>query len=83
MFMKPVSMTKLRNIKIVAFLTSVSETSENLYFFDFISSLVSFVVYIYVQYFFDMVRNKLETIKNIYTKVNKKKIKSSRKERVM
>ena len=81
--MKPVSMTKLRNIKIVAFLTSVSETSENLYFFDFISSLVSFVVYIYVQYFFDMVRNKLETIKNIYTKVNKKKIKSSRKERVM
>ena len=81
--MKPVSMTKLRNIKIVVFLTSVSETSENLYFFDFISSLVSFVVYIYVQYFFDMVRNKLETIKNIYTKVNKKKIKSSRKERVM
>ena len=81
--MKPVSMTKLRNIKIVAFLTSVSETSENLYFFDFISSLVSFVVYIYVQYFFDMVRNKLETIKNIYTKVNKKKIKSSRKEHVM
>ena len=80
--MKPVSMTKLRNIKIVAF-SSVSETSENLYFFDFISSLVSFVVYIYVQYFFDMVRNKLETIKNIYTKVNKKKIKSSRKERVM
>ena len=81
--MKLVTMTKLRNIKIVAFLTSVSETSENLYFFDFISSLVSFVVYIYVQYFFDMVRNKLETIKNIYTKVNKKKIKSSRKERVM
>ena len=80
--MKPASMTKLRNIKIVAF-SSVSETSENLYFFDFISSLVSFVVYIYVQYFFDMVRNKLETIKNIYTKVNKKKIKSSRKERVM
>ena len=73
--MKLVTMTKLRNIKIVAFLTSVSETRENLYFFDFISSLVSFVVYIYVQYFFDMVRNKLETIKNIYTKVNKKKIK--------
>ena len=36
----------------------------------------------YIQYFFDVVRNKIQTI-TIYTRVNKKKIKSSRKEHVM
>ena len=41
---------------------------------------MSFGVCIYVQYFFDMVRNKRQTIKNIDTRVNKKKIKSSKKE---
>ena len=60
------------------FSTSVSETSENVYLFVFISWLVSF----YTQYFFDVVRNKLQTI-SIYTRVNKKKIKCSRKEYVM
>ena len=36
--------------------------------------LVFFGVCIYIQYFFDVVRIKLQTIKDIYTRVNKKKI---------
>ena len=58
---------------------TLRETSENVYLFVFISWLVSFGVCIYVQYFFDVVRNKLQTI-NIYSRVDKKKIKSSGKE---
>ena len=48
------------------FSTSISETSEIVYLFAFISWLLSFWVCIYIQYFFDMVRNKLQTI-DIYT----------------
>ena len=54
-----------------------------MYLFVFISWMVSFEVCIYIQYFFAMVRNKLQTITNIYTRVSKKNIKSSRKEHVM
>ena len=36
----------------------------------------------YIQYFFDVVRNKPQVI-NIYTRVDKQKIKSSRKEYVI
>ena len=61
------------------FSTSISETSENVYLFVFISWLVSFGVCIYIQYFFDVVRNKLQT-KNIYARVDEKKIKSSRRD---
>ena len=52
---------------------------ENVYPFAFISWLVSFWVCIYIPYFSNVLRNILQTI-NIYTRVNKKKIKSSRKE---
>ena len=61
---------------------SSSETSENLYLFVSLSWLVSFGVYIYMQYFFDVVRHELQTI-NICARNNKKKIKSSRKEHVI
>ena len=44
------------------FSTSVSETSENIYLFVFISWLVSFGVSIYMQYLSDVKRNKLQTI---------------------
>ena len=64
------------------FSTSVSEASENVYCFVFISLLISVGVCIYIKYFFNVVGNKLQTI-NIYAKVNKKKIKSSRKEYVI
>ena len=53
-----------------------------IYLFVCISWLVSFGVCIYIQYYFDVVRNKLQTT-NIYTRVDKKKIKSSRKEYVI
>ena len=43
--------------------------------FVFISELVSTGVYIHIQYIFDMVRNKLQTVS---TRVNQKKIKSRR-----
>ena len=53
-----------------------------MYLFVCISWLVSFGVCIYIRYYFDVVRNKLQTT-NIYTRVDKKKIKSSRKEYVI
>ena len=45
--------------------TSLSETSENLYLFVFVSWLVSFGICIYTQCFFDVW---------IFTRVNEKKI---------
>ena len=62
------------------FSTSVSEANENVYLFVYRLWLVSFGVCIYVQYLFGVVRNKLQTIN---TRVNQKKIKSSRKEYIM
>ena len=50
---------------------STSETSENVYLSAFISS---FVVCIYVQYFFDVVRNQTQRIS---VRVNQKKITGS------
>ena len=50
---------------------STSETSENVYLSVFISS---FVVCIYVQYFFDVVRNQTQRIS---VRVNQKKITGS------
>ena len=41
--------------------------------------MISFWICIYIQYFIDVVRNKLQTI-NIYTRVDRKKIKNPRKE---
>ena len=55
---------------------STSETSENVYLSAFISS---FVVCIYVQYFFDVVRNQTQRIS---VRVNQKKITGSWKEYV-
>lgn len=43
---------------------STSDTSENLFLLVFISSFVSFGVYIYIQYFFDAARNETSN-KNI------------------
>ena len=61
--------------------TSISETSESisLCFCFIIGSLWGLYLH---KYFFDVVSNKLQTI-NIYTRVDKKKIKSSRKEYVI
>ena len=56
-------------------LTSITETSENVIFFAFISLLVSFGICIYVKQFFD---SKTE----ISTRVIQKKSKSSSKEYV-
>ena len=39
-------------------LTPTSETSENVLFFTFIPSFISFGIRIYVQYFFDAPRNQ-------------------------
>ena len=44
------------------FSISVLEWSENVYVFASISWLVSFGVYIYIQYLFDVVRDKFQTI---------------------
>ena len=55
---------------------STLEAALNGYLFIFVSWLVSFRVCIYLQYFFDGVRN-------IYKRVRKKKIKSLRKEYVI
>ena len=69
------------------FSTSVSETSENAYLFVFISWLVSFGVYIFTYniyvftYNISLIYRMLWEINN-YTRVDKKKIKSSRKEYV-
>ena len=52
-----------------------------MYLFVFISWSISCVVCIYMQYFFDVVRNKLQTI--IPAKTNQKKIKRLRKEYAM
>ena len=80
--------TKLRKNKICweEIINSALETTENGCLVILISWLVSLGVCIYIQYFFDVVRSKLQTI-NIYNRVNnnkkKKKIKSSRKEYVI
>ena len=50
---------------------NIRKKSENVYLLVFISRLVSFGVCIYVQYFSDVMRNKLQAI-NIYARVNKK-----------
>ena len=51
------------------FLTSIAETSENVYLFVSLSGyLFPFLVCIYIQYFFDVVRNKLQTININYSK---------------
>ena len=75
--------TKLRknNICCEGIINSTLETTENKYLFIFVPWLVSFGVCIYIQYFFYVVRNKLQTI-NICNRVRKMKIKSSRKEYV-
>ena len=52
----------------------MSETSKNMYLFVSVSWLISFGVCIYIQYFLDV---------QIFTRVNQKKSKSSRKEYVM
>ena len=59
----------------------MSKASENIYLFVCLLCLVSFGVCIYIQYFFDVVRNKFQTI--IYTRFNQEKIKSLRKEYAM
>ena len=64
----------LFNSEYKIFSTSISETSENVYLFVFISWLVSFGVCMYIQWFFDVVINKHQTI-SICTRVNRKKIK--------
>ena len=52
------------------FSTSISEASKIVYLFVSLSRLVSFGVCINIQYFFDVVRNKLQTI-NIYQNLSK------------
>ena len=47
-------------------------------FFAFISWLVSFVVCIYIQYFFDVVRNKLRTV-NVFIELIKRRSKVQEK----
>ena len=75
--------------KIQDFSTSISDTSENVHLFVSLSWLVSFGVfiylYIYIFYFFGVVRNKLQTpnSKQIFTRANLNKIKSSWKEHAM
>ena len=51
--------------------------------FVFISRLVSHEVCIHIQYFFCVVRNKLQILNGGFKYLNQKKIKSSRKEYVM
>ena len=64
------------------FSTLISETSGNVYLFVFLS-MIGFLWSLYLlKYFFDLVRNKLGTI-TIYTRSDKKKIKSWRKEYVI
>ena len=52
-------------LKNIVWSISTSETSENIFFQVFISLFVYFGVYIYVQYFFDVVKIKIQA-KNIY-----------------
>ena len=63
------------------FSTPVSQTSGNVYHFVSIWWLVSFGVCVYIQYFFDVVRKKFQTIRR--SNGNQNKIKISRKEYVM
>ena len=44
------------------FSTSISEASGNVYLFVSLSRFASFGVCSYIQYYFDVVRNKLQTI---------------------
>ena len=53
--LKIVDMEFLTSIKKQDFLASTSNTDENIFLFVFISS---FGVWVYVQYFFDVVRNQ-------------------------
>ena len=55
----------LKRVEKKNFSTSISRTKENLYLFVLILWLICFRVIIYIQYFFDVVGNKLQT-KNIY-----------------
>ena len=64
------------------FSTSISETTENVCLFVLILWLASFGVCIYIQYFFDVVGNKLQT-RNIYTRGDKKNMSQKRKEYVI
>ena len=51
--------------------TSTSEISEKVYLFVFISSNVFFVVCIFVQYFFDAVKNQFSNKKYILELIKK------------
>ena len=62
--------------------TLTSETGETVYLFTFISSFVSFGLIVYVQYFFDKVRN--QTLNNkLIKKRSKAHAKNTLRERAL